>query len=223
LEPSYLAFAVINLYLFLYLLKRSRPWHLIITLLTLFMAGSRGGYIFFALFMLYISFTSSLLSFNRKMILFGITCAFVAFVFLLTDAFSILSGDSIATENTSQYERIYLGYQLVEKILLTYPTGIPLGQIEIYFQKLIGIDSSIFSFFFLAIAYFGFAGILLMLFIFLLVFFKFGLKEFLFLFIYLLMYFNITGSLLAPDTYFWFSIFILLYRRSSQVWLIESK
>lgn len=215
LEPSYLAFVVVNLYLFLYLLKKNSVKHLALVFLTLFFAGSRGGYIFFALFLLYMSFASPLISSKRKVILFFVACSFMTFVAMMTDAFSILSGDSIVTENTSQYERIYLGYQLVEQILITYPTGIPLGQIETYFQKLIGIDSSIFSFFFLAIAYFGFAGIALTVSIFLLIFFKFRLKQFCFLCIYLLMYFNITGSLLAPDTYFWFSIFILFFRRSN--------
>lgn len=139
-------------------------------------------------------------------------------IYFFTDAFSILSGGNIVQENTSQYERIYLGYQLVERILLNYPTGIPLGHIETYFQKLIGINSSIFSFFFLAIAYFGFAGIALILSIFILIYFNNKINQFCFLCIYLLMYFNITGSVLAPDTYFWFSIFIILFRKSNKIW-----
>lgn len=223
LEPSYLAFVIINLYLFLFLLKKNNVKHLILVFLTLFFAGSRGGYIFFALFLLCISFVSPLISKKRKVMLFFVTCSFMAFIGLMTDSFSILSGDSIVTENTSQYERIYLGYKLGEQVLLNLPTGIPLGQLEIYFQKLIGIDSSIFSFFFLAIAYFGFAGIALLLSIFILIFINFKFKQFSFLTIYLLMYFNLTGSLLAPDTYFWFSIFILLFRNSNKIWVNELK
>jgi hypothetical protein len=182
------------------------------------LAGSRGGYIFFTLFMLYFSLISPLNSLKGRVVLLIFTLSLLTFIFISTDSFSILAGENIVQENTSQYERIYLGYQLVEKILLTYPTGIPLGHIETYFQKLIGINSSIFSFFFLAIAYFGFVGIALVLSIFILIFFKFTLKQFCFLCIYLLMYFNITGSLLAPDTYFWFSIFILLFRKSNKIW-----
>jgi hypothetical protein len=218
LEPSYLGFVVINLYLYLYLLRKLRLWHFMLMLITLYLAGSRGGYIFFGLFMLYFSLISSLNSKKRRIAYVLFTLFFLTFLFFSTDSFSILSGNNIVQENTSQYERIYLGYQLAEKILLTYPTGIPLGHIEIYFQKLIGINSSIFSFFFLAIVYFGFIGIILILSIFVLILLKFKYKQFCFIFFYLLMYFNITGSLLAPDTYFWFSIFILLFRNSKTIW-----
>ena len=214
LEPSYLGFVVINLYLYLYLLRKLRLWHFILILITLYLAGSRGGYIFFGLFMLYFSLVPSLNSKKHRSVYVLFTFLFLTFIFFSTDSFSILSGNNIVQENTSQYERIYLGYQLAEKILLTYPTGIPLGHIEIYFQKLIGINSSIFSFFFLAIVYFGIVGIILIFSIFLFILLKFKYKQFFFLFFYLLMYFNITGSLLAPDTYFWFSIFILLFRSS---------
>jgi hypothetical protein len=213
LEPSYLAFVVINLFIFLYLLNKFKLIHLFLTLAVLLMSGSRGGFIFFSLFLVYISFNTTALNFKNRGFIITLMLIFILFVFFSTNAFSILSTSSIVEENTSQYERIYLGYKFAVNVLNNYPIGIPLGQIEVYFQKLLNIDSSIFSFFFLLLAYFGYIGILTIIFIFLLIFVKYPLNTFIFLTIYILMYFNITGSVLAPDTYFWFTIFILLFRQ----------
>jgi hypothetical protein len=213
LEPSYLAFVVINLYLYLFMLNKLSFLNLLLVSIILLLAGSRGGYISFFIFMIYFVFFSSNINYRVKFSLYLIILSFTS-ILLFSNIFSILALESISSENTSQFDRLYLGYKFSEKILQNYPFGIPLGQIEFYFQKLLGINGNIFSFFYLITIYFGFFGILFLLFIFILIFIRFKIKLFLFLFFYLIMYFNLTGSLLAPDTYFWFIIFILLFRKT---------
>jgi hypothetical protein len=214
LEPSYLAFAVINLYLYLIMLNKLSILNLLLVSIILILAGSRGGYISFFIFMIHFVFFSSNINYRIKFILYLIIISFTITLFFYSNIFSILALESISSENTSQFDRLYLGYKLSEKILQNYPFGIPLGQIEFYFQHLLGINGNIFSFFYLITIYFGFFGILFLLLLFIFIFIRFKIKLSLFLFLYLFMYFNLTGSLLAPDTYFWFIIFILLFRKS---------
>lgn len=214
LEPSYLALVVIHIYLFLLILDKINLFNFVAIISILIFSGSRGGFIFFLLFLLYFILYSKDINFKKKILVACVFLVFLVFILLTSDSFSILSPDNISTVNTSQFDRIYLGYIFSEIILQNHPSGIPLGQIEFYFSKFFGIDGSLFSFYYLLIAYFGYFGLVSLAFIYLLIFLKFNFRVFIFLFIYLLMYFNLTGSLLAPDTYFWFVIFIVLFRRS---------
>jgi hypothetical protein len=214
LEPSYLALVVIHIYLFLLILNKINLLNFLAVIVLLILSGSRGGFIFFLLFLLHFILYSKNINFKKKILVACVFLVFLVFILLTSDSFSILSPDNISTENTSQFDRIYLGYKFSEIILQNHPSGIPLGQIEFYFSKFFGINGSLFSFYYLLTAYFGYYGLASLVFIYLLIFLKFKFRLFIFLFIYLLMYFNLTGSLLAPDTYFWFVIFIVLFRRS---------
>ena len=122
----------------------------------------------------------------------------------------------MSTENTSQYVRLFSGFQLSNYILSHYIFGVPLGSIEQSFISFIGESNTSYSFFFLNIFYHGWASFLLLIFIlFSIALLRIENKYKILLFIYLLLYFNMTGSLLAPDTYFWFFCFYYAFRINS--------
>jgi hypothetical protein len=214
LEPSYLAFVVIHIYLFIFMLNKFNIFNFLSILVLLILSGSRGGFIFFLLFLIHLILFSNLFDLKKKTFILFFILFFFSFVFFTSDSFLILTPDSLSTENTSQFERVFLGFKFSELVLKNYPTGIALGQIENYFTIFFGIKGTLYSFFYLLIAYFGYFGLLILLIFYFFIFFKFSFRLFTFLFIYSLMYFNLSGSLLAPDTYFWFVIFVILFRKS---------
>jgi hypothetical protein len=213
LEPSFLAFVVINLFLFLMLSKKLRLYEIVLVSLILGLCGSRGGFIFFSFLIIYYLLFFNSFNLKIKFLIFSIFIFFISSVILFTDSFSILSPTNLTLENSSQFDRIYLGYLFCEYVLINYPLGIPFGQLEFFFIEFIGKGSSIFSFFYLVIIYFGYVGFLLFFIFIILIIFNNSFKDFILIFLYVLMYFNLTGSLLAPDTYFFGCIFILFFKK----------
>jgi len=218
LEPSFLAFVVLNCALYIFLLRRFNFFHLILVTSTLFFAQSRGGFLFYLIFIFYFGLISKSFGALAKVLLLLLGSVFLIFIISTTDTFSILSYESLLNINSSQFDRVVKGYLIVYDILVNHPFGIPLGHIETYVNNLFGTDGTVFTFFYLLFCYFGFMGFAIIPLIFSIIFFKNSFKNSIFLTIYLLMYFTLTGSVLAPDTYFWGCLFILLFKVNNAKW-----
>jgi hypothetical protein len=214
LEPSYLGFVTITLICINLLSNFRTKFTIIIGGLIIFMSGSRGGYLgFFLIYIWHLYFSSR----NKKEVLkflYNILLVSFIFAFIIFSPFLILfSTESLSTENTSQYFRLFSGFKLSNYILGNYYFGIPLGSIEKSFINFLGEDNTSYSFFFLNIFYHGWLSFILIFFIFFsIILLKVKYQYKVLLIIYLLLYFNMTGSLLAPDTYFWFFCFFYTYR-----------
>ncbi len=214
LEPSYLAFVTITLISINLLNKYRIKFTLIIGCLIIFMSGSRGGFLGYFLLLAWSIYSSSI---NKKIQLrigYNILLFFIIVFFAIFSPLLVLfSSESLSTENTSQYFRIFTGFQLSNYILSHFIFGVPLGSIEDSFSNFLGIENTSYSFFFLNIFYHGWVSFLLLLLLLLSTLqLKIENKYKFLLFIYLLLYFNMTGSLLAPDTYFWFFCFYYTFR-----------
>jgi putative colanic acid polymerase len=213
LEPSYLAFVVITLIAMSMNLKKNVIFMFLIGGITILMSGSRGGFLGFFLLLTHHQFANfKLLSF-KSIFLLLITTSFL-FVFVLP-VFSLLSLETLSTENSSQNVRFYQGYNLSYYVLSNFFSGIPFGSLSKAYLLSNGEESSIFSFFIFNVIYHGWFSFFLIFFIFhKILFANFHFQTRSILFIYVLLYFNMTGNILAPDTYFWFVCFYYTYRIS---------
>jgi hypothetical protein len=217
LEPSYLGFVTITLMCINLLNKNKIKFTFLLGGLIIFISGSRGGFLGYFLLTIWYVYNNSLgkkfiYRFGYKILLFFIIGFFVVFSPFLT----LLSSESLATENTSQYVRLFSGYELSNYILGHYLFGIPLGSIEDAFSNFIGVENTSYSFFFLNIFYHGWFSFFILIFILCsIIYLNIEHKFKVLLFIYLLLYFNMTGSLLSPDTYFWFFCFYYIFKVNS--------
>ena len=215
LEPSYLAFVTITLICINLLNEHKIKLTFLVGGAIIFMSGSRGGSIGYFLTLLWHLYFSSR---NKKIqyrIRYNVLLSSLIVLFILFSSSLVLisSMESLSMENTSQYFRFFSGFQLSNYILQNYLFGIPLGTIEESFLVFFGLTNTIYSFFFLNIVYHGWISfLLLLLIIFSIRSLKILNKFKILLSIYLLLYFNMTGSLLAPDTYFWFFCFYYAFR-----------
>lgn len=213
LEPSYLAFVTITLICISINLNKFTRFSFIIGGLIIFMSGSRGG--FLGLFLILMTQLFSNFKFNSFKSYSYFSLLLVFGFFLVIPVLSLLTLDSINTVNSSQYVRFYQGFNLSTFVLSKYLLGIPLGALENAFQISSGESSSIFSFFIFNIIYHGWLSFFLLIFIFYnLLFSKIHKNRKTYIFLYLLLYFNMTGIIIAPDTYFWFFCFYYTYRLS---------
>jgi putative colanic acid polymerase len=213
LEPSYLAFVVITLIAMSINLKKDVGLIFLLGGVTILMSGSRGGFIGFFLLLAYHQYNNlKLFTLKFYLLLFLLFAILLAFVL---PVISLLKAESLLTENSSQNVRFYQGFTLCYFILKNYFSGIPIGSLSKAFLLANGEDSSIFSFYIFNIIYHGwFSFILIFIIYFKLFFSKIHNNSRILLFIYILLYFNMTGSILAPDTYFWFFCFYYTYRIS---------
>jgi len=214
LEPSYLAFVTITLICINLLNKNKIKFTFLLGGLIIFISGSRGGFLGYFLLITWYVYNNSvgkkfIYRFGYKILFFFIIGFFVVFSPFLT----LLSSESLATENTSQYVRLFSGYELSNYVLAHYLFGIPLGSIEVAFSNFLGVENTSYSFFFLNIFYHGWFSFFILIFIIFSIFYLNIERKFkVLLFIYLLLYFNMTGSLLSPDTYFWFFCFYYIFK-----------
>ena len=194
-------------------LKKLIKFSFIIGGLIIFMSGSRGGLL--GLFLILISYLFLNFKFNSfksysyfsLLLLFGF--------FLVIPVLSILTLESLNTVNSSQYVRFYQGFNLSIYVLSNYLFGIPLGALENAYQISSGESSAIFSFFIFNVIYHGWLSFLFLIFLFIkLIFSKIHINTRIYFLIYLLLYFNMTGIIISPDTYFWFFCFYYTYRIS---------
>ena len=213
LEPSYLAFVAITLICISINLKRFITFSFIIGGFIIFMSGSRGGLL--GLFLILITHLFSNFKFNSFKSYSYFTILLIFGFFLVIPVLSLLTFESINTVNSSQYVRFYQGYNLSIFVLSNYFFGIPLGSLQNAFDISSGENSSIFSFFIFNIIYHGWLSFLFLIYLFTKLFFsKIHKDTRIYFFIYLLLYFNMTGIIISPDTYFWFFCFYYTYRIS---------
>ena len=213
LEPSYLAFVSITLICISINLNSFTRFSFIIGGLIIFMSGSRGG--FLGLFLILMTQLFSNFKFNSFKSYSYFTILLVFGFFLVIPVLSLLTLESLTTVNSSQYVRFYQGFNLSNFVLSNYFLGIPLGALQNAYQISSGETSSIFSFFIFNVIYHGWLSFLLLFLIFTkLLFSKIHNNTRVYFFIYLLLYFNMTGNMIAPDTYFWFFCFYYTYRLS---------
>jgi hypothetical protein len=213
LEPSYLAFVTITLICISINTKKFIKFSFVIGALIIMMSGSRGGLL--GLFLILISYLFLNFKFNSfksysyfsLLLLFGF--------FLVIPVLSILTLESLNTVNSSQYVRFYQGFNLSIYVLSNYLLGIPLGTLENAYQISSGESSAIFSFFIFNVIFHGWLSFLFLIFLFIkLIFSKIHINTRIYFLIYLLLYFNMTGIIISPDTYFWFFCFYYTYRIS---------
>ncbi len=214
LEPSYLAFVTISLVSVNLLYRCKEEFTLLIGGAIVIMSGSRGGFFgFFLLILWYLLYNFNNVKVYFKMLYFLLFVSLIPTFIILSPILSLFSADSLSTENTSQYVRFYSGIQLSAYVLNNFYFGIPLGTIELSFSNFLNEENTSYSFLFFNIFYHGWMSILVLIF--------FGGSIYLhrssvrnksLLIIYVLLYFNMTGSIIAPDTYFWFFCFYYVYR-----------
>lgn len=213
LEPSYLAFVVITLIAISMNFNKNIIFMFVLGGITILMSGSRGGYLGFFLLFAYYQFNNFKLFSIKSIFLLLLIISFLI-VFVLP-VFSLLSVESLSTENSSQNVRFYQGFILCNYVLSNFFSGIPLGSLSQAYLLSDGEESSIFSFFIFNVIYHGWFSFLLIFFILYNIFLtNYHSQTRIFLLIYILLYFNMTGSILAPDTYFWFFCFYYTYRIS---------
>ena len=213
LEPSYLAFVTITLICISINLRKFTKFSFIIGGLIIFMSGSRGG--FLGLFLILITHLFANFKFTSFKSYSYFTILLIFGFFLVIPILSLLTLESINTVNSSQYVRFYQGFNLSIFVLSNYFLGIPLGSLENAFQISSGESSSIFSFFIFNIIYHGWLSFLFLIILFSKILFsKIHNNSRIYFFIYLILYFNMTGIIISPDTYFWFFCFYYTYRLS---------
>ena len=218
LEPSYLGLVIITLTCMSLLYNKNVKLTLILGAAAIFLSGSRGGIFgFFLILLWYFYFNMGAAKMWGKVFYFILFISIIPVFVLFTPILSLLSAESLATENTSQYARFYSGFQLSYYVLKDHYLGLPLGSIEQSFSFFMNELNTSYSFFFFNIFYHGWASFLILLFIAIsIIVQKVKLKLKILLVIYVLLYFNMTGSVIAPDTYFWFVCFYYAYKIGSQ-------
>ena len=214
LEPSYLAFVTISLVSVNLLYRWKEKFTLLIGGAIVIMSGSRGGYFgFFLLILWYLLYNFKNVKVHFKMLYFLLFVSLIPAFILLSPILSLFSSDSLSTENTSQYVRFYSGFQLSGYVLNNFYLGIPLGTIELSFSNFLKEENTSYSFFFFNIFYHGWMSIFVLIFIGWAIYLNSSsARNKALLIIYVLLYFNMTGSIIAPDTYFWFFCFYYVYR-----------
>lgn len=214
LEPSYLGFVTITLISINLMQKYREKITLLLGGMIIFMSGSRGGLVGLLLIVIWFFFNDIMrVKAYVKVIYILLLLAMIPAFLLFSNIPALFSPESLATQNTSQYVRFYSGFQLSLYVLQHYYLGLPLGSIEQSFSTFLQEENTAYSFLFFNILYHGWLSIVLLLF--------FGISIYLqrtsvrykvYLALYVLLYFNMTGSIIAPDTYFWFFCFYYTYR-----------